>query len=57
MLNGPGSGHPGQVNVVLGGGATVSVNQDIDAQAWASMITKDKGDDAAANRWWAKNQQ
>ena len=57
MLNGPSSGHPGQVNVVLGGSATVSVNQDIDPQAWASMITKDKGDDAAANRWWAKNQQ
>jgi prepilin-type N-terminal cleavage/methylation domain-containing protein len=57
MLNGPSSGHPGQVNVVLGGGATVSVNQDIDPQAWASLITKDKGDDAAANRWWAQNQQ
>jgi prepilin-type N-terminal cleavage/methylation domain-containing protein len=57
MQNGPSSGHPGAVNVVLGGGATVSVNQDIGAQEWASLITKDKSDDAAANRWWAQNQQ
>jgi prepilin-type N-terminal cleavage/methylation domain-containing protein len=56
MQNGPGSGHPNSMNVVLGGGSTHTVNEDIDPLAWAALISVAAEDNSSASKWIAETQ-
>jgi type II secretory pathway pseudopilin PulG len=56
IRNGPGSGHPNGMNILLGGGSTHTVNEDIDPLAWAALISISPDDNSSASKWLAETQ-
>ena len=56
MVNGPSSGHPNTMNVVLGDGSARSFPEDIDPLAWQAFITREPADNTYASQHIAENQ-
>jgi len=56
MKNGPGSGHPNTINVVLGDGSARTLGDDISPSAWQAYITREPADNTFASQHMAENQ-
>jgi len=56
IKKGVSSGHPNQINVVLGDGSARTLSEDITPQAWQAFVTRETADNTYASAYIADGQ-